>query len=298
MEPVIEVEKVRTRLLDLISQHDDQLFDRQDLESHVKKGNGLIRMFCVHYRESRDDDEEYDIESISQKMLQTLKWRKESGLTSMRAEDIPSEFWNAYSMYEDDKVMILVFNMKKNINMGRRWADLCTKFIHYVHNRICLPAVDLGKRVIVISDARGISMSNVDLYGMEKGTKEGDQHFPCLLDKMGVYGIPWLVAPVVDAFIRLSLPPGMKKRFKVYNKTSILDALDPDHLPAIFGGTLELQPLPLEKGEHLASIKEKGSEWGLDPGAVQMLLEFYSPTARRPSFVQRLLMRRTSKEIE
>ena len=102
---------VRSRVLQLVSQADDQLLDPHDVDSHVRTRDAFIRMFCEHYRVNHSD-KDYDIESISQKMLQTLKWRKTTGLTTiMTTEDIPVEFWNtkALLIHEDDEYLISVY---------------------------------------------------------------------------------------------------------------------------------------------------------------------------------------------
>lgn len=119
MEAVIE--QVRTQVLLLVSQQDPEYTDAQDVDSHIRTRDGLIRMFCERFRETHKDID-YNVESISEKIMETLKWRKSFGLTKWQPQDFPLELWNARLLlqHEDEEYNITLYFLKNYFRISKR----------------------------------------------------------------------------------------------------------------------------------------------------------------------------------
>ena len=268
------IDKVRSRVLQLVSQADDQLLDPHDVDSHVRTRDAFIRMFCEHYRVNHSD-KDYDIESISQKMLKTLKWRKATGLTTMTTEDIPVEFWNtkALLIHEDDEYVISVYLLKRHHVISKRWRELCITYHEIIQDRIFLEAAHAGKTLIAITDARQAGISNADYPFFDTSMKHSDEHFPCLFHRTGMFGIPRLIVPLVQWFLKWSMPTAFRNRFQFLHEDNIVSFFGKDRLPEELGGKLHLRdPVDLT-ASHLKSVKDHGKDWGLDVDEVRKILQ-------------------------
>lgn len=122
MEAIIE--KVRTRVLFLVSQQDPESTDTQDVYTHVETRDGLIRIFCEQFTETHKDCD-YDVDSISEKIVETLKWRKTFGLTKWQPQDFPLELWNSCLLlrHEDDEYHISLYFLKNYFKISKRWSE-------------------------------------------------------------------------------------------------------------------------------------------------------------------------------
>ena len=100
------IDHVRSRVLDLVSQEPEELFDAHDVDQQVRKQDGLIRMFITQHQLNK----KHDVEVISKRIVTTLKWRKSYGVPTMRVEDFPLELWQRelFTMHEDDEYLIAV----------------------------------------------------------------------------------------------------------------------------------------------------------------------------------------------
>ena len=127
------------------------------------------------------------------------------------------------------------------------------KFIMYYKDRYVLPAVNRKKITIQIQDLQHCSLSNTDRQMNEEHMKLTDAHFPCLFDRMGTYGVPFLLSPLAKLFIKYSVSESIRRRHRFYNNNNIVTAFDnrKDLVPIELG-----EQLPLEPVFHATDIKE------------------------------------------
>ena len=269
------IEQVRLRVLQLVSEQPAHLFDDQDVDSHIRSRDGLIRMFVEQFVEDRKS---HDVEAISQRMIETLKWRKSSGLTTLKESDFPLEFWtrNHFQIFEDDDILIGVYDLSSFKKISSKWNDVMQQFYQYVHNRYCLEAVHAGKRVIMITDGSKALVENVNTKLDANNMSTLDTHFPCMSDKIGIFGVSWVISCMGAPFIKFCLPYSMKKRFKIYTGDTIKEVFDPDHLPIQFGGKLALQPLiDVHEVKGLKTLREYGEDHGFQEWEMDRMIQYY-----------------------
>lgn len=267
------VASIRQRVLALLGEEDDTLYDAKDVKSHVEDRDGLIKCFITQHKDHNGDN--VDIEVISQKMVETMKWRKSYGLTDSKSTDFPIEIWNRNPLYvhEDDKRFIIVYLMKHDQKVSPKWSELCIKFIVNFHNRFTLEAVHAGKQVIGISDASGFSVRNIDTSLHSGVVKVMDRHMPCLTDVSGVFGLPGILTSVTSLFLRMTMPFSMRKRFRVYTKHTIGEAFPDTGVPSIFGGELELHEILHVHEMKPNSVTTHAQDWGLEEWEVKKIIE-------------------------
>ena len=270
------IEKVRSPVLQLVSQQDKQLFDDHDTNIHVRTRDAFIRMFCDHYAENHRG--KHDVEVISQRMVETLKWRKSFGLTSAKAEDFPLELWqrNPYFVHEDEDYFILVYILQHQEFISQRWSDLSSKFTMFIHSKWSLEAVHAGKKLIAISDTSRSAMTG--MIGMDKKLHSQtvhimDTHFPKLATSLGVYGLPWIIVPFANFFMRFIMPRSLKKVFKFYTEETIGEMLDEKHLPIMFGGKLPVRDVMEHFNIQPRSMAGCPEDWGLQEWEVRKVIE-------------------------
>jgi hypothetical protein len=238
------IEKVRSRVLDLVSGH-EELYDANDVTSHIRTRNGLISMFCERFRETHAADQEYDIECISQNLLETLAYRKSIGISSMRIEDFPKEMWEADTvrMYEDDEVNITIWNIRNYYYVSRKWSNVWARFFIMNHDHDVLEAVHKGKKCYSFADAHGMGFANLDITMVEECFRMNDKHFPSLYQNLGLYGIPRFMHSIAEWIIKFCMPDGFRHRFRIYDSASMIELLGTKYVPPGMGGECVLQPL-------------------------------------------------------
>lgn len=270
------IEEVRRRVLQLVSEQSaTQTIDEQDVDSHIRSRDGLIKMFVTQYA---DDRNIRDIEAIAQRIIETLKWRKSYGITSRRDQDFQLEFYtrNHFRIYEDDEILIGVYDMSSFKKISQKWNDTMQQFYHHIHNKYCLEAVHAGKKVIMVTDGSNLTFEFLNQKLDAENMSILDTHFPCLSDKIGLYGLPWIFSSIGSVFIQLSLPYSMKKRFKIYNKANIREAFDEDHLPILFGGRLALKPvIDVHEVKGLKPLTEFAEDRGFQEWEIEKAVQFY-----------------------
>lgn len=166
--------------------------------------------------------------------------------------------------------------MSKHHKISDRWSDVMLRYAQFFHDQCSLPAVHAGKTVITIFDSRAVGFSNVDRYLQDKNVDILSTHFPCLADKTGIFGLPWFLSSFVHAFVQMSMPVSMRKRFKVYKKESIIRDLGEERVPKQFGGKLVLRPLVNVSKHKLRSLKDHFTEWGLQEWEANKILHSYA----------------------
>ena len=82
-----------------------------------------------------------------------------------------------------------------------------------------------GKTLIAITDARQAGISNADYPFFDTSMKHSDEHFPCLFHRTGMFGIPRLIVPLVQWFLKWSMPTAFRNRFQFLHEDNIVSFL-------------------------------------------------------------------------
>ena len=285
------MQQVRARVLQLISQEDASLFDEEDVDENIVKSDALINMFSRRYdgssssnKKKKSEDGQH-LDKVCHKLMETLKWRKSSGLTQAQAQDFPLDIWmqNPVAVYEDDETFVGVNMMHYSGRISGRWTELRLLGTMWFFDRFALQAYKQGKRVVILADARReTSYMGLDVRFNLAFTKLLDRHFPFMMDVFGIYGVPAFLAPIVTWFIRFAMPTSLKEIVQAYTPETIVDAFGgEEQLPRLFGGKIPLiDPLPAYLAEHpgMKSLKEVGlddvkQKWSLEEWEITRIQE-------------------------
>lgn len=270
------IDTIRQRVLASIAEEDGQLFDQEDVDSQIRDRDGLISCFLKQHRDQHGDN--VDVGKVSEKLVETMKWRKTFGLSDSKSNEFPLEMWasNPMFVFEDDKYCIILYMMKSAPWISQRWSDLTVKFVVHFHNRVTLEAVHAGKQVIGISDASDFSVRNIDSNLHSTVVKLLDRHLPCLMDVNGVYGLPWALNSVVGLFLKFTMPYSMRKRFHAYTKHTIKDAFPDGYLPTLLGGQLEMTDVLKLLKINPKSLKTSFDDWKIEERESEKILRYCS----------------------
>lgn len=272
MEQVVD--QVRSSLLHLVTR-DPDFFDAADVDYHIRSRDGLIRMFCKHH--SMLHDGEFDVAAITSRLAKTMKWRKSVDVNASSVGVFPLELWTSklWSAYEDNKYVIILYRVKEEKRISARWSDLMKRFILHVHNKYSLEAKHAGRKVIIISDARNISVSSIDIKSHNQILRLLDKNFPCLADAVCVSGSP-LLTPAINLFAPFVLPPAVRKVFHVVTRDTITHLLPESHVPAECGGKLIMQNLLTFCNTEAKSVRDHYGDWGLEEWESNKVLQSFT----------------------
>ena len=268
-----DISCVRELVLQLVSKDDPHVYDQRDVDYSITNNDGLIRMFLRQWSETHDQTPA-DISQISHKIITTLKWRKSSGLLDKTVNDFPLEIYqrNPVYLFESPDTLFMMYHSDNQQKVSEKFSHLCLMWTLWIHNTLSVPAAHAGKRVIMISDATNLSVRNMDFEGRRDTITLLDLHFPCLMDKTGVIGLPYLLVPVCNWFLRFMMTPSMRQRFRAYTAESLRQTLGPELTPTRYGGQLVMQDLLTVKQWNPPCVMNK--DIGLEDWEIKKVLDY------------------------
>lgn len=268
-----EITAVRSRVLALIGELNQEDFDEQDLDLQVRNRDALIKCFITQHKEHHDNV--LDVEIAARKMVETMKWRKSLGLAKRGMDHFPSELWTTDQMYvfEDEKYFIIVYPVLNDRHISDHWTDLRTKFVLRLHSELSLEALHAGKQVVVIGDVSGLRVGGVDISMHSGIVKLLDRHIPCLFHVFGIIGLPFFLTGLANVFMRMTMPYSMKKRFRVYDEKTIQAAIPPQYLPTLLGGDLKMKDLMDSLGIRPKSLATNFEDWQMTESDARKILQ-------------------------
>ena len=269
------VADVRSRVQQMIAGQDQQLFDEQDIQRHVssRKQVGLINLFCSRYASQHRGS--YDVDHISKRLVETLKWRRSMGISRMQASDFPLEMWqqNPSFVYESDSQLIMIYIMRADARISDKWSELRGRLAYFIHEHWLLSATTSGKQVIVISDTSQNGLQT-DVRLHAKITRNIDQHFPGCVSKGAIYGLPWFLTSIASFFLRFTMPPAMSQVVRVYGKDTLHQLFSsPALMPSMLGGSLVLKSAVSRERDHLRSLEKNHADWQLQEWEVKKVMD-------------------------
>ena len=265
-----EISAVRSLLLERVAANPSlrEAIDPTDLEDNITKADGMIRVFCRHHhrhhrQHSNTELSQKELSIVADRLLHTLRWRKEYGLAGgLRVHEFPMELFtqNKTLVYEDDDIIVAILIAGHDARITDHWSDLRIRFSLTCFSEKLIPAANAGKRIVVLNDARHISLLGLDVAMQREFARLIEDHFVPFFDVFASVGIPSFLAPAVKAFNRLFLPRDVARVLRTYTSTSVIEVFgnDVEKLPECFGGRLKMvnqieripkQPVDLREGD-------------------------------------------------
>jgi hypothetical protein len=240
------VQGTRDLVLESITGIED-LCDPKDID-RLKSDDHFIRRYVQDQIEDRGHSDSLvtlkprDTKTIqssaSEKIVATLKWRKEHNVGNISGDNIPREFFTKQFIVIDEANKMLIFRGKLYFTVNE-WMDVyqgITRFIlESFEQRV--------KRGTIVLDLRDVTLSNVDhniLYFLINTTVS---HYPQLFSSLWYYETPWILKPVVS-LISLALPDRLASKIVRLNEKEAVTLLGgrKEQLPDFMGGKRQLTP--------------------------------------------------------
>jgi hypothetical protein len=242
------------------------LYDEEDVD-RIRQNDWYVKRFLLARR--RNVDEAFDM------LRNTLRWRKEFGLPTMKDTDFPIEFYKIGGLfaYEKDKNGNVVIYMR--VRMHRKipeLADPVKKFLMYIVNKVDRE-VD-GNGCVIVFDCSGAGYSNMDLDFLTFLISSGNSYFPVGIKYILVYELSW----VLNAFRRIAMsliPQSFLPLIKFANKNDITDYIPIENLPDYMGGQCKRNYRTIPKG--CTNVAKLAIDNGYTEDDVERILPIFEP---------------------
>ncbi|KAF5197694.1 Phosphatidylinositol transfer protein [Thalictrum thalictroides] len=192
-----------------------------------------------------------DVEMASEAFLKYLTWRKAFVPNGSISE---SEIQNQIShkkifMQGFDKKgrpLVVVLHGKHVSTSGKENLDELKRFLVYSLDKICARMSNGQEQFSIIGDYNGWGYSNCDLNGTPTMLKILQEYYPETLGQVYLINQPYIfrtIWKIVSPFVRSNTK---KKMVFVDSKeitSRLLQDIDEDQLPEIYGGKLPLVPV-------------------------------------------------------
>lgn len=262
------IDEVRTRILASIDRCCDEV-DECDMEL-IRETDDMIFRSILHQRHirPREQSREAIISVATDAVIHTLKWRHDFGINSMRDEDTPREMFQAKGVlhYMGSNGRFFVYmKMSKFKRFSSIWMDFGIRFtLHEIDKRMKEFAYRYKRGVhelspILIFDARGMGVSQIDLKYSFIARSIFLSHYPKSFAEMWIYGTPWWARPLLELCFRV-MPSYVTNNLKLMDTESMIRCVGAENIPISLGGKLEENYL--SPPENATTIEEVGRKIG------------------------------------
>lgn len=259
------VQQIRERFFEDYQNNKD-LYDENDV-NRIRENEWYVKRFLLARR--RNVGEAFEM------MRNTMRWRKEMGLPTMKDSDFPIEFYKIGGLfaYERDKDGNVVIFMR--VRMHRKipeLADPVKKFLMHIVNKVDLE-VD-GNGTVIVFDCSGAGYSNMDLDFLTFLISAGNSYFPVGLKYILVYELSWFL----NAFRRIAMsliPQSFLPLIKFANKNDITDYIPIDNLPDYMGGKCKRNYRFIPKG--CTNVTKLAIDNGYTDEDIERILPLFEP---------------------
>ena len=235
--------------------------------NRIRTNDWYVKRFLLARR--RNVDEAYEM------MRNTMRWRQEFGLPTMKDSDFPIEFFKVGGLfaYEKDKSGNVVIYLR--IRMHRKipeLADPIKKFLMHIVNKTDTE-VD-GNGIAIVFDCSGAGYSNMDLDFLTFLITAGNSYFPVGLKYILVYELSWLL----NAFRKIAMsliPQSFIPLIKFANKDDITNYISLENLPDFMGGSCKTSYRRIPKG--CTTVAELAVKNGYTDEDVKRILPIFEP---------------------
>lgn len=228
-----EVAFVRTRFLDEAESNPD-LYDPIDVE-RCRTDEWTIKRF-IAYRK-------HNLESASETIINSMRWRKENEASSLKQTDFPAEFFwvgECHVYGRDKNNVVLVFLRVKYHKPMSEFNPLIKKYLIWLMERMDEEIRLRGANGwALVYDCLGgtIFNNNMDLLMFMINTFF--DNYPLGLTYIGLYELPWVLRAIYH-ICRGWMPEDYRELFVLLNSQTIHEHMGTENLPDYLGGTSSL----------------------------------------------------------
>lgn len=236
------IKEVRIKILDYV-ERTPNCATQEDIDWIKSVDEMILRYLVDHIEGHHSDTEEEIVEKVISNILKTLKWRFDEKIDILKQKDFPWEFYTCNLVGEyiglDDRLYIFLRGNK--FKKAGEWTPallhFCAfeldkkirRFAKVSHSGI------LEKRAVVVLDARGVGLSQVDLSFVFAIKTMLLDHYPRVGQELWIFGLPWFGRSILNLVLK-TLPAHYQERLKVMTLTEGISEVGEENLPLFMGG--------------------------------------------------------------
>ena len=228
-----ELEEVRSRFRKEV-ENDPDSFDEPDIEK-VMNEEWTVKRF-VGYKNN-------NINEATTALVNSMKWRKSFGVSSIKATDFPAEFFwvgECHTYARDKNNIATVYLRVKFHKQLMDWQPLIKKYLIYVMELMDNEIRNGADGWALIYDCEGGTIFNNNMDLLFFMVQTFFEHYPLALTYIGLYELPWVLRAIYH-ICRGWIPEDFRKLFIFLNKENIATHVGTQYLPDYLSGTCSLR---------------------------------------------------------
>ncbi|XP_054710757.1 motile sperm domain-containing protein 2-like [Uloborus diversus] len=233
------IDELRTKVLNTVnsSPEESALFHPEDVK-RVRENDWYIVRYILH--------QEFDIEQAYKMLVDSLKFRKEYEVNTIRKKDLPIEYFNvrAVILYNKDHRDHPLVVVRGKTHIKREDTKMLQKqyWLYWVEKGV--RASNWGA-VSILFDCTDAGISNMDLDLIRFIFDVFKKYYPWGLGYFLVYNMPWYMSTFWK-IIKQWIPEKYVEKICFVDKKSIRKYVEEDQLPIVIGGTCTKMYDPIE----------------------------------------------------
>ncbi|CAL1285107.1 unnamed protein product [Larinioides sclopetarius] len=219
--------QLRSRFFDEL-RSDEDLYHPDDIE-RVKDNDWFIGRYLLHM--------EKDVDKAFHMLTESLKYRKEYEINTLRKKDLPREYFDARAifLYNKDKRdhPVVVVRCKTHVKKEETRRQQLQYMLYWIEKGV--RAADWGV-VSILFDCTDSGVGNVDLEMMRQLFEAFRKYYPWGLGYFLVYNMPWYLS-AVWRIIKQWIPQRHVSKISFVDANGLKDFMLEEQLPLCMGGT-------------------------------------------------------------
>lgn len=262
-------------------QDDQSLFDVEDVVKNVQADDTLILLFCFQYLDDHAKENNNTVEKMTEKiaksLLETMKWRKSSGISRFVYADFPEEMFSrghikvGKNRHNDTVLLVLDHSLHTKVNSVL--SKLLVDFLLFFTEKVTSDFIRKGYDVVIIFDYSKASYSNLDPSMLLHFLTTVTTHYPSITKFSYAYALPWYTNALVKMLMRI-LPTRATSKFSATDKESILKEIAIQLIPDYMGGQNQMENVFLSQTPEVR-FKDFQERLGVSESDIKKLLETY-----------------------
>ncbi len=126
-------------------------------------------------------------------IVQTLKWRKETGIGQIKAGDLDAELRDKVVLFSKNRDVdgkkLLIFHVSKHAK-GKNVDANKNIFLYWIER---LEREERGGKISLFYDCNGAGLGNLDIEFMRFQINVMEQYIPDILNYILVFQMPWVL---------------------------------------------------------------------------------------------------------
>lgn len=228
-----ELEEVRSRFQTEVENNPDA-FDPSDIEK-VMNDEWTVKRFIAY--------KDHNLTEATAALINTMKWKKSMGVSSIKASDFPAEFFwvgECHTYARDKNNTAMVYLRVKFHKQLMDWQPLIKKYLIYVMELMDEEIRNGADGFALIYDCEGGTIFNNNMDLLLFLVQTFFEHYPMALTYIGLYELPWMLRAIYH-ICRGWIPEDFRKLFVFLNKENIATHVGSQNLPDYLSGTCSLR---------------------------------------------------------